>query len=119
MASDGFKIDPNEPSPHLLAAPIVEAIIHWQARAERQWVPSELQAQLAERLPEYPHRELQHQFEFALQSVAAENQSHATTTQRSGWHGIRVSTADKLYIAQFTRDAHHLLHGIIGAADDA
>lgn len=104
MASEGFQIDLNESFPHLAAAPTVEAVIHWQARAERSWEPSDLQAKMAERLPEYPNREFQHQFEFAAQTVMGTNESHATASQRSAWHGIRVSTSDKLYIAQFTRD---------------
>jgi len=102
--SSGFKIDLNETFPHLPAAPIVEAVIHWQARAERPWTPDDLQAKLAERLPDYPHREAQRQFVVEMQGMMAEDESHTTTSQRGGWCGLRVSTADKRYIAQFTRD---------------
>jgi uncharacterized protein (TIGR04255 family) len=104
MAREGFRIDLNESFPHLAAAPIVEAVIDWRARAERQWEPGDLQAKIAERLPEYPNRQLQHLLEFAAQGVMGANESHAAASQRSGWHGIRVSTPDELYIAQFTRD---------------
>jgi uncharacterized protein (TIGR04255 family) len=81
-----------------------EAVIHGQARAERPWEPNDLQAKMAERLPEYPNSCFQRQLEFAAQGVMGPNESHATASQRSSWHGIRLSTPDKLYIAQFTRD---------------
>jgi|GEM_PF-385555 uncharacterized protein (TIGR04255 family) len=104
MASEDFRMDLNESFPHLAAAPIVEAVIYWQARAEQPWEPGDLRAKLAERLPEYPNQEFQHLIEFAVQGVMAVNKSHATASPRSGWHGIRISTPDRLYIAQFTRD---------------
>jgi uncharacterized protein (TIGR04255 family) len=104
--ADSVPIDWTKKYPHLSAAPIVEAVIHWQARAERPWNPEELRAELTKHLPEYTKLEAQHQHEilFALEGSVEGPASSSTSSQRVGWHGFRLSTADGLYIAQFVRD---------------
>ena len=49
-----FTIDLSKRFPNLPRAPIVEAVIHWQARATKTWQPDELKATLAARLPDGP-----------------------------------------------------------------
>jgi hypothetical protein len=54
---DGFprlKIDLGEQFPPLKEAPIIEAIIHWQAQASRPLPVETLSTELRSRLPEYP-----------------------------------------------------------------
>jgi uncharacterized protein (TIGR04255 family) len=104
MASARFNINPNERFEHLPAAPIVEAVIQWRARAGRPLEPNDLLAKLGEYLPDYPLREPQHLLEFALQGTVGEDQPVPAATHRAGWHGFRVSTADDKYIAQFTQN---------------
>ena len=96
-----FEFDPAEEFPHLQAAPIVEAVIHWTARATQPFQPDTLRNQLAARLPEYPECQPQHELKFEV-AVAADDKS--TPTRQESWHGFRLTSADKLQIAQFNRD---------------
>lgn len=104
MAISGFEIDLTKEFPHLPSAPIVEAVIQWHARTERAWERDELRAELERRIPRYPYIEDQRQFELAFEAALGDIESPPMVSRRGGWHGIRVSTADKLCIAQFTRD---------------
>lgn len=90
--------------PRLSAAPIVEAVIHWRARAERPWNPEEIRAELARRLPEYSNVEPQHEILLALEASLGGPAASSTSSQKVGWHGFRLTTADGLHIAQFLRD---------------
>jgi uncharacterized protein (TIGR04255 family) len=98
---DAFKLDLSEPFPHLPRAPIVEAVIHWVARAGKPLSQEELRKQLAERLPEYPDCQPQQRLEFEAQIVP---DGSSTQLRRDSWHGFRLTSADKLQIAQFSRD---------------
>lgn len=63
--------------------------------------PDELRTQLADRLPDYPQlqnqQELQFQAEFAADGTS-------TQIRRDSWRGFRLTSSDKLHIAQFNRD---------------
>jgi uncharacterized protein (TIGR04255 family) len=95
-----FKIDPTELFQHLPRAPIVEAVIHWQARAGNVPEQSKLLTALIEKLPEYPEPQPQHEFqvggEFGPEGTAIQ--------QRSVWLGFRFQSRDKRYVAQFNRN---------------
>src|SRR5438132_1447344 len=54
MAESIFTLDLNETFPRLSRPPIVEAVIHWQARAQHALEPEALKQTLATRLPNYP-----------------------------------------------------------------
>lgn len=100
MSGKGFKIDLSESFEHLPNAPIVEAVIHWQARAEKKLEPDAFLEQLKDRLPEYPHQQRQQEI-----GVGAEiGPEGASLQQRHTWHGYRLESVDKLYVAQFTRN---------------
>lgn len=101
MVEPVLDLDWTKPYPHLAAAPLVEAVIHWQARAERSWNSDELRAALATRLPEYPKTEVQHAVLLALEASLG---GESTASQRIGWQGIRLTSADGLNIAQFRVD---------------
>ena len=88
--------------PHLPAAPIVEAVIHWQARATKAWKPEDLQKELSNLLPAYP--ECRPQRELQLEAQLDTTDGSATQIRRESWHGFRLTSSDKHYIAQFTRD---------------
>lgn len=93
--------DGTDDFPHLPSAPIVEAVIHWQARATRVWKPEDLQKELSKRLPTYPECRPQRAIQLEAQ---VESDGSATQIRRESWHGFRLASADKLHIAQFNRD---------------
>jgi uncharacterized protein (TIGR04255 family) len=96
-----FQIDLTEAFPNLPAAPIAEAVIQWVARAGRPIVPDDLRRQLVERLPGYP--ECQPQRQLHVQAKFADDGS-SEQVHHDEWDGFRLTSADKRYIAQFTRD---------------
>jgi uncharacterized protein (TIGR04255 family) len=99
-----FKLDVSKSFPHLPGAPIVEAIIHWMARAGKPLSQEELRKQLAERLSGYPDCQPQQWLELEAQFVP---DGSSTQVRRDSWHGFRMTSADKLHIVQFTR------HGLV------
>ena len=96
-----FQIDLDETFENLPRAPIVEAVIHWRARAGTQVERQDLQNRLRQRLPEYPKIQMQHEVEMQLRRDAggSTSQSH-----RVNWQGFRCESEDGRYIAQFKRD---------------
>ncbi|NMC21715.1 MAG: TIGR04255 family protein [Thermogutta sp.] len=98
--SDPLKIDPEERFPRLARAPIVEAVIHWQARAEAALDREALEAYLRERLPEYPLLRPQHEVR-----LEHELGPSASAIRRSeSWQGFRLFSKDERQVAQFTRN---------------
>jgi uncharacterized protein (TIGR04255 family) len=95
-----FTIDLDKKFDHLPRAPIVEAVIHWRARSEKELDRDELRKQLVEALPGYPkvktQRELHVKSELGPESTAL--------SRRDEWHGFRLETEDGCNIAQFTRN---------------
>lgn len=100
MSSSEFKIDSSESFEHLPNAPIVEAVIHWRARSGKKLEPDELLEQLKEELPDYPNSQRQQEL-----GIGAEFRAESSSVrQHQNWHGFRFETADKLQVAQFTRN---------------
>ncbi len=95
-----FHLDLNESFPHMADAPIVEAVIHWRARAGKALTSEGLRQQLVGQLPSYPDCRPQHHLELEAQ-FSGDSASHV---QRQTWEGFRLTSADKLHIVQFTRD---------------
>lgn len=99
---DMFRLDLAEKFPHLEHAPIVEAVIHWQARAdEKAWDPARLRGELATRFPEYPDSKPQQQFHV---EARLENGDVSTQVLRDRLRGLRLTSLDGLQVVQFTRD---------------
>jgi uncharacterized protein (TIGR04255 family) len=102
MSTAPFTLDLSESFPHLTRAPIVEALIHWRARAQKQLEADALSAALAERLPQYPIREpIQHLEMMATFSGGGDSSS---VRQKRDWQGLRLKTEDGSYVVQFQRD---------------
>jgi uncharacterized protein (TIGR04255 family) len=101
MGPSDFKIDIAETFEHLPHAPIVEAVIHWRARAEKPQPPDDFKQSLQARLPGYSDPKAQHkvQMEATVVPGAAGSMVH-----RAQWIGWRFESADKLHVAQFSRD---------------
>ncbi len=102
MSGSVFKLDLNESFPRLARPPIVEAVIHWQARAQNPLEPEALMSALAKRLPQYPMREPMQQVE--LMAMVSEQQESPVVRHSKGWQGIRLKSADGHYVVQFKRD---------------
>jgi uncharacterized protein (TIGR04255 family) len=89
--------------PHLVQAPIVEAVIHWQALAQRWPAMEELRHDLARRSPEYvkvrPQHEFRHHVELNHPGGPDREQSSSSVT----WQGFRLTSNDERYVIQFLR----------------
>jgi uncharacterized protein (TIGR04255 family) len=103
MPGDAFRLDLNETFPQLARAPIVEAVVHWQARAQTLLVTEDLRRELAEKLPEFVKCEPIQQFE--LQAlVSGQSDAPPLVRQQRAWDGFRLTSEDGRYIVQFMRD---------------
>jgi uncharacterized protein (TIGR04255 family) len=102
MAEGVITPDLNETFPRLSRPPIVEAVIHWQARAQKWAEPKAQDAALAERLPQYGTREPIQQV--ALMATVSGAAYSPVVHHRSGWQGTRLKSPDGRYVIQFTRD---------------
>jgi uncharacterized protein (TIGR04255 family) len=101
VRASAFQFDLKKKFFHLPSAPIAEAVIHWRARATNPWQQDPVREQLTARLSNYPKcepiRELQIHAEIDTEGAK-------TQTRRESFLGYRLTSADNLYIAQFTRD---------------
>lgn len=91
-----FNIDGDRDFPHLAHAPIVEALIQWQASPSQSLDREELKKQLGGRFSGYALHVQQH-VEAAL-SASAEG---VETRQRTRWGGFRLTSGDEKYVCQF------------------
>ncbi|HEX3151909.1 MAG TPA: TIGR04255 family protein [Gemmataceae bacterium] len=104
MAKAPFKFDLGETFRHLSKPPIVEAIIHWQARSQKEWEAEGLRAELSKLLPEYTTCDPMQQLQVDFAAEISEDEKPPLTRHQHQWHGYRLATKDNKYIAQFTRD---------------
>ncbi|MDC0935225.1 TIGR04255 family protein [Pirellulales bacterium] len=95
-----FKFDFEEKFDNLPHAPIVEAVIHWQATPTKTPEPKALFEELKQVLPDYPHAESQHEINIASQA----GPDGTAVSQKAQWHGFKFQSENKLHIAQFTRN---------------
>lgn len=103
MPGDAFRLELKESFPQLANSPIVEAVIHWQARSQHPFVPDSLRQELAAKLPEFPKCDPIQRFEpNAL--VSGKLDVEPQFRQQQAWNGFRLTSADGGYVAQFTRD---------------
>ncbi|HEY2786119.1 MAG TPA: TIGR04255 family protein [Fimbriiglobus sp.] len=102
MAKSEFKLDLNEAFPRLARPPIVEAVIHWQARAQKSFEPEELRSALAQKLPEYPSCEPLQHVEF--KAMVSSEDVAPVVHHKKGWQGFRLKSEDGRYVVQFKRD---------------
>jgi uncharacterized protein (TIGR04255 family) len=95
-----FQIDVDHDFPHLPRAPIVEAVIHWQASPSRTLDREELKRDLEQRFTDYSLH-AQHRIEAAL-SASAEG---VEARQRTRWGGFRLTSANEKHVCQVTPNA--------------
>jgi uncharacterized protein (TIGR04255 family) len=94
-----FTIDLSEEFPTLKDAPIIEAVIHWQAHAGKMLEPETLRAELTQRLPDYPILQSQHGME--IEAMGAPDGS-SEVFHRTQWNGFRLQDEQNHHVAQFT-----------------
>lgn len=92
-------LDLNETFPPLAHAPIVEAVIAWRARAGVLLENDAFRHALGQQLPDYPILK-----DLSLQRVRLQFAESVQESRSDTWTGIRAESADKLHIAQLTRD---------------
>jgi uncharacterized protein (TIGR04255 family) len=100
MAEGVFTLDLNQTFDRLSRSPIVEAVVHWQARARNWPQPDELDRALAERFPQFGARTpLQH-----VEMTAMITGEDASSAVRKGPRGVRLKSDDGCFVILFTRD---------------
>lgn len=103
MSDDnGIQINPTEEFPHLAAAPIVEAIIHFRARASNWPGPDGVREYLRAKMSDYPKCHPQHQLE--LEAEVAADGTASRQVHHTSWRGFRLTSEDERFVVQFTRD---------------
>lgn len=89
-----------EAFPHLPNAPIVEAVINWQAAPLDPFDPKGLHKVLKEKLPEYP--EITPQVEVKVEHHVGPDGSRSS--QSHAWQAFQVGRQDAPYVAQFRKN---------------
>jgi uncharacterized protein (TIGR04255 family) len=100
-----LNIEVEESFPHLPMAPVVEAVIHWQARPQAAIEPDAFRQRLVEMLPDFVNPTPMRLFQFEAHLEAA---AGAESTRRETWVGLRLASRDERYIAQFKTDGFAL-----------
>jgi uncharacterized protein (TIGR04255 family) len=103
MADGVFTLDLTESFERLPRAPIVQALIHWQARGQKPLEENSLRAALAEKLPNYPQKAPIQQFG-PMVSMAPASESPPVQHPRTIFMGWRLMSPDGHYVVQFSRD---------------
>lgn len=103
MAEGVFTLDLNEKFPRLSRAPIVEAVIHWQARAQKPLEQDALKQTLATRLPNYPQSAAMQGFGL-MATLSPKDETSGVQHERRGFVGLRLTSEDGCYVVQFLRE---------------
>ncbi len=102
MPGSKFKIDPAKDFPTLPHAPIVEAVLHWQAAATVQFNETQLADQLKAAFPDYQVGQ-QHNLETAFRKT----EKGAEFKQTANWDGVRLTKRENerpVFVCQFKAD---------------
>lgn len=89
--------------PHLVQAPIVEAVIHWQAWAQRWPAMEDLKQELARRFPDYAKVRPQHEFRHHVELNHPGGPDREKSSSSVTWQGFRLTSNDERYVVQFLR----------------
>ncbi|MFA6175321.1 MAG: TIGR04255 family protein [Phycisphaerae bacterium] len=88
--------------PHLSKAPIVEAALDVRIVPSVKWDETNLQSELKQRLPDFPKVETLRRARYQLPTG---KQKNPVIEEDLGCIGFKLNSADKLHVAQFTKDA--------------
>jgi uncharacterized protein (TIGR04255 family) len=103
MADGAFMLNLNEPFPRLLQPPIVEAVIHLQARAQKPMELDSLRPELAAKLPMYPQSAPIQGFGL-MATLSGTDDAPVVEHHNRGFLGMRLTSDDGCYTVQFLRD---------------
>lgn len=102
MPVNELNIDHSENFPNLAAAPIVEAVLHWQAMATKEYQEAELLKEMQTSFPGYTSTN-QHNLEAGLSGTP----QGMEFKQRKAWQGVRLTKfkddEQPKYVCQFLR----------------
>ena len=101
VTANVLNIDHSEEFPNLANAPIVEAVLHWQAMACKEYREAELLTEMQSAFPDYTSTS-QHNFEAGLTG----SPQGIEFKQRSAWQGVRLTRHDgeqPRFVCQFLR----------------
>lgn len=113
MPNNSFSPDLIQQFPRLARPPIVEAVIHWQARAQNWPDQGELRTKLASEFPGFTWRGAIHHL--GISAEVSSDPDASVIKQRKNWEGFRLQSDDDKYVIQFTRDG--LLFSRVGGYD--
>jgi len=94
-----FIIDPNEKFPQLVRAPVLEAVIHWEADPSKPLDQLTLREELTRRLPDYPVILPQHGIEL---KAIEQPDGISEVSHQIQWGGFRLEN-ELGSVAQFTQ----------------
>lgn len=97
---NSFRMDVDRKFPHLHKAPIVEAVIHWQASPSRVLDRENVKKELEQRFCEFSLRD-QQPIDLAM-NLWAEG---VEPRQQIRWNGFRLESTDQKYIGQLMLNA--------------
>jgi uncharacterized protein (TIGR04255 family) len=103
MAASVFTLDLNEAFPTLSRPPIVEAVIHWQARAQNELEQDSLKQTLARRMPQYPQSTPMQSFGLMATLLPAD-ETAVVEQQKKGFLGLRLTSENGCNLVQFLRE---------------
>lgn len=102
MSAGVFTLDLNEKFTRLSRPPIVEAVIHWQARATHALDLDSLDSDLTVQLPQYPvHEPIQR---WGASASPSDQETAPVVHRPKELQGIRLKSTDQRSIVQFLRD---------------
>lgn len=103
MAAGVFTLNLNETFERLSRPPIVEAVIHWQARAQRVLESAALREEMAAKLPMYP-QSVPLQRIGLMAKLSATDDVPVVEQKKSKFLGVRLTSDDGCHVVQFLRD---------------
>lgn len=108
MTNGLFSLNLDEPYHRLSKPPIVEAVIHWQARPTKALDPEKLQEELSLQFPEFPQNVRMHAMEV---SAKVSPWGDATTAQQQRLLGFRLVSDTGREVVQVFRDG--VTYGVV------
>jgi uncharacterized protein (TIGR04255 family) len=90
--------------PQLARPPIVEAVIHWRAKAQAALDPSVLGETLLSQLSEFKRCESIRDLHVVDEVADDDSEPSVQHRRKSEWQGLRLVSEDGRHVAQFTRD---------------
>ena len=96
-------INVNETFPLLRRSPLIEAVIHWQAHANKRLEPETLKTELSHRLPDYPSIQTQQGLQVQASGTPDGTSQVIHQTQ---WNGFRLQNDSKIWLGKVCQECY-------------